>query len=369
MEYSRGKMSLIETIDLYQRNGEQDILKNINIRIERGEVFVMIGPTGAGKTTLLRLIDLLDSPTSGRIYFDGTDVTELRRRKVEVRRRMAFVLQKPIVFNMSVYDNIAYGLKWRGTGRSSIREKVSSILEIVGLYAYKDRNARTLSGGEVQRVAIARAIVSEPELLLLDEPTANLDPISASKVEELIANIIPRYDTTIIMATHDMSQGQRLADTVSVLLNGEIRQTGDWREVFSSPRNREVAGFVGVENIIDGKIVSSEDKIVTIDTGSNAIEAVSDCAAGEEVCVCIRPEDITLVLSKVSSSARNSFIGEVSRVVSLGPLSRIEIDCGFPLIALVTKRSTEGLKLEKGKQVYASFKATGVHLIKRETVR
>jgi len=361
-------MSLIETIDLCQRYGELNILKNINIRVERGEVFALIGPTGAGKTTLLRLIDLLDSPTSGRIYFDGIDTTELGRTRLEVRRRMAFVLQKPVVFNLSVYDNIAYGLKWRGAKESSVRQKVSSILDMFDLSAYKNRNARTLSGGEVQRVAIARAIAIEPEVLLLDEPTANLDPASASRIEALITDILHRYNTTIIMATHDMSQGQRLADRVGVLLNGEILQTGDWREVFNSPQNREAADFVGVENIIDGVIGSSQDKVITIDVGANVIEAISDYAVGEDVCACIRPEDITLALSRVSSSARNSFAGEVTRVVSLGPLSRIEINCGFPLVALVTKKSAEELALEKDKQVYASFKATGVHVLKKESI-
>ncbi len=360
-------MSLIETIDLCQRYGERDILKNINIRVDKGEVFALIGPTGAGKTTLLRLIDLLDLPTSGRIYFDGIDTTTSPRVRLEVRRRMAFVIQKPIVFNTSVYDNIAYGLKWRRVGKSNIREKVGSILDIVGLLAYKNRNARTLSGGEVQRVAIARAIAIEPEVLLLDEPTANLDPISESKIEELITNIIHRYDTTIIMATHDMSQGQRLADRVGVLVNGEILQTGSSKDVFTSPRNREVAEFVGVENIISGVIVSNEDKVVTIDIGGNIIEAISAYAVEEEVCACIRPEDITLSLSKVSSSARNSFIGGITRVVSLGPLSRIEIDCGFSLVCLVTKKSAEELHLAKTQEVYATFKATGVHVIKRES--
>lgn len=358
-------MSLIEVVDLHQKYGERDILKNINIRVDRGEAFAVIGPTGAGKTTLLRLIDLLDLPTSGRIYFDGIDVAELRRMRLEVRRRMAFVLQKPVVFNTSVYNNIAYGLKWRGVRESSIREKVSSILEMIELLAYRNRNARTLSGGEAQRVAIARAIVSEPEVLLLDEPTANLDPISTLKIEELIENIIHRYDTTIIMATHDMSQGQRLADRIAVLINGEILQTGVPRDVFSSPRNREVAEFVGVENIIDGVIASSQDKVVTIDIGGGVIEAISDYAIGEEVCACVRPEDVTLALSRVSSSARNSFIGEITRVVSLGPLSRIEIDCGFRLVALVTKRSAEGLNLARTKKVYATFKATGVHIVRR----
>ncbi len=362
-------MPLIETVDLCQRYGERDVLKNVNMRIDRGEVFALIGPTGAGKTTLLRLIDLLDSPSSGRIYFDDADVTESGRRKLEARRRMAFVLQKPVVFNMSVYDNIAYGLKWRGTGRSSLREKVSSILEMVGLHAYKDRNARTLSGGEIQRVAIARAIAVEPEVLLLDEPTANLDPISTSRIEALITDIIHRHETTIIMATHDLAQGQRLADRISVLVDGKILQTGSSGDVFASPRNREVAKFVGVENIIAGVIVSNEDGLVTIDIGGNVIGAISDYHIGEGVCACIRPEDITIALSRLSSSARNSFAGKVTRTVLMGPVTRVEIDCGFPLVILVTKKSAEELDLVKGKQVYATFKVTGVHVIKRDSVK
>ncbi len=358
-------MSLIEVVGLYQRYGEREVLRNINIKVGKGEAFALIGPTGAGKTTLLRLIDLLEVPTAGRIYFDGMDVTESTGMTLEVRRRMAFVLQKPIVFNTSVYDNIAYGLNWRGVGKKSIYQKVNSILETVDLLAYKDRNARTLSGGEAQRVAIARAMAIEPEVLLLDEPTANLDPVSTSKVEGLIANIIRRYETTIIMATHDMSQGQRLADRIGVLINGEILQTGDQREVFASPRNRAVAEFVGVENIIDGVIMSSEQGVVTIDIGGNIIEAISDYAVGEEVCACVRPEDITLALSKAPSSARNLFTGPITRVVLLGPLSRIEIDCGFHLVALVTKKSAEELNLESGRSIYVTFKATGVHILKR----
>ncbi len=359
-------MSLVETIDLCQRHGERDTLKNINIRVERGEFFALIGPTGAGKTTLLRLLDLLDVPVSGKIYFDGLDTAKSARGRLEIRRRMAFVLQKPVVFNMSVYDNIASGLKWRGVSKSSLRQRVDDILEMVSLSAYRDRNARTLSGGEAQMVAIARAIAVEPELLLLDEPTANLDPISTSRVEELINNIVQRYHTTIIMATHDLSQGQRLADRIGVLIDGEILQIGGTAEVFAFPGNKEVAEIVGVENIIDGEILASEDGLVTIKTGGEFIEAVSDSSVGEKVCACVRPEDVTLALSPVSSSARNSFPGKIRRIVPVGPLNRVEINCGFPLIALVTKRSTGEMGLAKGKQVYATFKAAGVHVIKKQ---
>ena len=358
-------MPFIETVNLGQKYGERDILKNINLGVERGEVFALIGPTGAGKTTFLRLIDLIDTPAAGKIYLDGVDTAESTKVRLATRRRMAFVLQKPVVFNRSVYDNVACGLRWRGIKGSDLRARVDGILEMVGLSADRSRNARTLSGGEVQRVAIARAIAVEPEVLLLDEPTANLDPVSASRIEELITSIIRHYTTTIIMATHDMSQGQRLADRLGVMMNGELLQTGDTRDVFALPRNREVAEFVGVENVIDGIVVSSEDRVVTIDSGGWFIEAISDHAVGVEVSACVRPEDITLALSRVSSSARNSFDGEVRWVVSMGPLTRVEIDCGFPLVALVTGKSAGEMGLAKGQKVFATFKATGVHVIKR----
>ncbi|OGO19511.1 MAG: hypothetical protein A2144_08405 [Chloroflexi bacterium RBG_16_50_9] len=358
-------MAFLETVDLWQRRDGRDLLKNINIRVERNEVFALIGPTGAGKTTLLRLIDLIDTPASGKIFFHGVDTAISDSARLEMRRRMAFVLQKPVVFNMSVFDNIACGLRWRGTGHRQIKEKVNGILETVGLAEYRNRNARTLSGGEMQRVAIARAIATEPEVLLLDEPTANLDPISSSKIEELIRQIIMRNSMTAIMATHDMAQGQRLADRISVLVNGEIVQTGGSREVFTSPRNRAVAEFVGMENLLDGVVISNEGNMLTIGVNGTIVEAVAEYAAGTAVSVGIRPEDVTLSLSKISSSARNSLTGEISLVVTAGPLSRVEIDCGFRLVALVTKRSTEEMGLEKGKRVYASFKATSIHVIKQ----
>jgi len=358
-------MALIETVNLCQRYGERDILKNVNLRIDRGEVFALIGPTGAGKTTLLRLIDLIDEPASGKIFFDGVDAAAPAAVRLGMRRRMAFVLQKPVVFNVSVHDNIACALRWRGVRGSKLKEKVNHITDVVGLSDYGNRNARQLSGGEVQRVAIARAIAIEPEVLLLDEPMANLDPLSAARIEELISSIIRRYATTIIMATHDLSQGQRLADRMAVMMGGELLQTGSSKDVFTSPRNREVAEFVGVENIIDGVIASSEDNMVTLESSGRSIEAISDYPVGAEVCACIRPEDITLALSRISSSARNSFEGEITWLVNMGPLTRVEVQCGFPLVAMVTKRSAEEMGLNKGKKIYATFKATGVHVIKR----
>lgn len=356
---------MIEVKRLSKRYGEKEILKDVNLTIEKGEIFTIIGPTGSGKTTLLRLIDLLDRPTSGEIFFNGIDANASSKRRREIRRKMSMLFQKPALFKTSVYDNVTYGLKFRGIGRHSIDEKVKHALDTVGLLDYAKRIAPTLSGGEAQRVALARAIVTEPEVLLLDEPTANLDPIATEKIEELIAHINREYKTTIMMATHDRLQGQRLADRIAVMMNGEIGQVGTPREIFNEPINERVAEFVGVENILEGIIESNEDGITVIRINGHRIECVSDYFAGDRVRLCLRPEDITLAPSKDKSSARNSFKGTITRIVPLGALTRVSVDCGFPLIALVTKRSLEDLGLKEGDEIIVSFKATAIHILKQ----
>jgi tungstate transport system ATP-binding protein len=363
-------MSLIEVTGLNHRYGERAILENINLSVDRGELFALIGPTGAGKTTLLRIIDLLEIPGAGEIYFDGKCIPRSGKQRLEIRRRMSFIHQKPQVFNLSVYDNVACGLIWRGEEKNKIAGKVDHILEMVGLKGYENRNARTLSGGEAQRVALARSLVLEPEVLLLDEPTANLDPVSTTNIEQLISYVARQHNTTMIIATHDMSQGQQLADRIGVLLDGRLVQTGNATDIFRSPQNEEVAHFVGMENIIEGVIIANNEGIATVDIGGNhdgiQVQAVSSYPAGKDVYACIRPEDITLALSSTRSSARNSFRAKVTQVTFLGPLSRVEISCGFRLVVLVTRISAEELNLQVGREVYATFKATGVHIMKRE---
>ena len=176
-------MSLLQAADLSKEYEGHPVLKRMTVAIKEGEAFALIGPTGSGKTTLIRLLDLLLSPTTGRIHFDGIDVTHNKHARLEARRKMSYVQQKPVVFSMNVYDNVAYGLKLRHEKNDLIKRKVDDALELVGMSDYRTRNAKTLSGGETQRVAIARALVTEPAILFLDEPTANLDPISVSKVE------------------------------------------------------------------------------------------------------------------------------------------------------------------------------------------
>ena len=247
----------------------------------------------------------------------------------------------------------------------SIQDRVRHALETVDLAGYESRRARTLSGGEIQRVALARAMVTEPELLLLDEPTANLDPVSIARVESLIARVIVELRATVIMTTHDMAQGQRLANRIGVLIGGEMLQVGAPSEIFNLPHNTQVAQFVGVENILEGEIASREEGLVNVSIGGAMIEGISDLEPGSRVSACIRPEGVTIALTPSPTSARNSFSGTITSMASSGPLVRVGIDCGFPLVALITSRSAEDLELRAGSTVSASFKATGVHIMER----
>jgi tungstate transport system ATP-binding protein len=356
-------MSLIELADLQQRHGSRTTLKGVSLSIEKGEILAIIGPTGAGKTTLLRLIDQLDKPASGKVLFDEREVTS--RLRTKVRRQISMVLQKPVVFDASVYDNVAYPLRVRKYNRKAIPEKVNAMLKTVGLDGYQKRNARTLSGGETQKVALARALITDPQVLLLDEPTANLDPVSLTTIEDLILRFNRDNGMAIVIATHEMAQGQRLAHKIGVMMDGELIQVGKPEGIFYAPGDLRVARFVGVENILKGHIASNEGGLAHIETNGHSLEAVTDHRMGEEVHVCIRPEEVTISLQPPSSSARNSFHGEVKLMALSGPYARVEIDCGFTLVTLITRRSAEELGLKVGQQVHASFKATAVHVISR----
>jgi len=358
-------MALIEAVNINQKYGDRFVLKNVNLRIDQSEVFALIGPTGAGKTTLLRILDLIDRPYSGEIYFNGLNITVAKKEQLNARRMMSYVQQKPIVFNMSVYDNVACGLIWRHRKPGEVKRKVEEVLELVDMVDYVKRNAKTLSGGEMQRVAIARALITDPQLLFLDEPTANMDPLSTAKIENVLEGILQEHRISVIMATHDMSQGQRLAGKVGVMINGELLQVGTPGHIFNQPHNREVAEFVGTENILNGDVISKDENMTLIKVGDKVINAISGYQVSEKVLVLIRPENIVFAPQRETSSARNNFKGKVNRINTTGPLVRIEIDCGFPLLGVVTRQAAQELNISIGKEIYASFKATAIHTLKR----
>lgn len=358
-------MPILEAINISQNFDSRTILRNINIKFYRGDIFALIGPTGAGKTTLLRILDLIDMPYSGSLIFDGTDMRINRKLHMEARRRMSYVYQKPIAFNISVFDNVAIGLRWRHEKTKVIIGKVEHALELVGMEDYRNRNARTLSGGETQLVAIARAIVTNPEVLFLDEPTANMDPVTTQKIESALTHFIRENKITVIMSTHDMPQGHRLANRVGVIINGELRQTGTPNAIFNEPESKEVAEFVGIQNILSGEISRKEGDITIVKINGVEISAISDFLVGDNIYALIRPESVVFALSKEVTSARNIFHCRVNRINTVGHIVRIEVDCGFPLTGVVTRQAAQELNIAIGSSLYASIKATAVNIIQR----
>ncbi len=234
----------MEVRDVWKRYDDKEALRGITFSVSKGEAFVIVGPSGAGKTTLLRILNLLDEPTRGKIYLDGVDTACPPGMRLALRRRMGMVFQQPIMFNTTVYENLAYGLKVRNLEGKFIDERVMSTLEKVRLSGYERRKGLTLSGGEMQRVALARAMAIEPELLLLDEPTADLDPANIAIMEGIVSRLSDERKTTMITATHDMFQAQRLADRVALILEGEIVEVGSAEDFFNRPKDQRTEAFI-----------------------------------------------------------------------------------------------------------------------------
>jgi tungstate transport system ATP-binding protein len=358
---------MIEFDHVVMKFGEKEVLNEVSFSIKDGEIFTFIGPSGSGKTTILRLIDILERPTAGKILIDGTDVTTLRdREKIQVRRKMSMVFQKPSPLRGSVYSNVAIGLHFRKIDHTEIDDRVREALDLVGLKGYEGRKATTLSGGEMQRVAIARAVATKPDILLLDEPTANLDPVSTEKIENLIGALKERFGITVVLSTHDMVQGQRLADRIAVVIDGRIGQIGSSKEIFYHPMNRAVAHMAGVENIFEGIVAANEAGLADIDVNGTRIVATSHSSPGTPVTIYMRPEDITFYTKdSIRSSARNMFTGRIIKVVPIGPMVRMKVDAGVKLTAVITQRSFEELGLELGKETELTFKASAIHVVER----
>jgi tungstate transport system ATP-binding protein len=276
------------------------------------------------------------------------------------------VFQKPAVMNTTVAENVAFGLKFRRVEKSQREERVRSALELVGLAHLAGRSAPTLSGGEMQRVAIARALVTQPEVLLLDEPTANLDPVNAEMIEELIHHVNRKFHTTIILSTHDMIQGQRLADRIGVIMNGRLVQNGGTDEIFYQPAGREIARFVGIDPIPGAVVIENRGGHALIKVQDICFEALTDLKAGQRAALYIRPEEVTLTpadSSQVKTSVRNRLPGRITKIVPSGPFVRVSVDCGCMLTALITRRSCTELGLAVGAEVVAGVKATAIHVL------
>lgn len=283
------KKELIRLQNLVMAFDDEMVLNNINLYFNDKEFLTLLGPSGCGKTTTLRIIGGFQQPTSGDVYFDGVRINDVPPNK----RKVNTVFQKYALFpHLSVYENIAFGLKLEKMTKGELQKRIDEMLDVVSLRGFKGRNTNQLSGGQQQRVAIARALVLRPKVLLLDEPLGALDMRLRKDMQNELKEIQRNMGITFIYVTHDQEEALAMSDTVVVMDTGEIQQIGSPQDIYNEPKNAFVADFIGESNILDG--------VMPRDSQVELFGMKFDCVDGgfdpmEPVDVVIRPEDIDIV--------------------------------------------------------------------------
>ena len=301
--------------------------------IAEGGITVLTGENGSGKTTLMRVLNGLLAPTRGTVLYRGEPLASA------IRADSVLVHQSPLMFRGTVFQNISYGLRLRGIARDEAQRRVSQSLDLVGMAGSEHRRASALSGGEKQRVAIARALALSPRVLFLDEPTANIDPDLRRSIEEVLRRVAAA-GATLIVSSHDLQFAYRLCDRDIPL----------------------EAGRLGARtlNILPGRVARTDEQFTYFRTGS--AELLCPARQGEFVVAVLPLDDVLLSSAPLASSARNRFLGTVTRVQEEGSLLRVTLDCGFPVQTLVTHPAAEELAVAQGQRCFVTFKASAVRL-------
>ncbi len=301
---------IIELKGLAKTFDDLQVLKGIDLKIYENEFLTLLGPSGCGKTTTLRIIAGFEEPDKGELLFNGVEISQIPPYKREVNT----VFQKYALFpHLNVFDNIAFGLNLKKMPQDVVDQKVTKMLDLVGLRGFENRSVTSLSGGQQQRVAIARALVNEPKVLLLDEPLGALDARLRKEMQTELKKIQQEVGITFIYVTHDQEEALSMSDTVVVMKDGEIQQIGTPIDIYNEPENRFVASFIGESNIIEGNMI--EDCLVSFD--GFEFECVDKgFKPSEEVEVVLRPEDIDIVAENYTEKTK--LHGKVASVVFKG---------------------------------------------------
>jgi tungstate transport system ATP-binding protein len=357
---------LLSAQNLRVRRGGIIVLDIPDFQLHPGEFVSLIGPNGSGKSSLLLALMCLIERERGRIAFRGLAI-DSAGQALEYRRRVAMVFQEPLLFDTTVFQNVVSGLKLRGIEGRVLKQRAGAILERFELSRLAERHARKLSGGEARRVSLARAFAVEPEMILFDEPFANLDPPTRQVLSKEIEQIIRDTGIAAILVTHDQSEALRLSDRIVVMKDGRIVQSGVPEEVMNRPVNPFVAQFVGMDTVLPGVVTRSGAGFLGIAISGQEIQAVGNVAVGQQVYCGLRPENIVIDRCDASGVAGdgNCFPGLVVDIASQRPLLKLSVDCGFPLCAYVTADAFTALGLPQRKRVLASFKPAAVHVFPR----
>jgi tungstate transport system ATP-binding protein len=348
--------------DITVRYGATVALQIAALELNSGEVLAIIGPNGGGKSTLLRVMGLLQRPSSGEVLFCGENPFD--GKLLQLRRRIATVFQEPLLLNATVHENAALGLKLRGIAGHEIAQRLDPWLERLGIAHLRERSARSLSGGEAQRTSLARALALEPEILLLDEPFAALDPTSREILLRDFQAILRDRGPTTVFVTHDRDEAFGLAGRIAVLHQGRLAQIGRRDAVFRHPVNEAVAQVVGVENRLPGVVEDCEGEFSHIRMARIRLKAAGRFDRGTPLVLCLRPEDISLVREDRAADNLNRLAGTVTGVSYGITHRRITLDCsGLRLVALMEERACPGPGPAQGEKVIATFDYRAAHLI------
>ena len=342
-------MALLELQNITAGYDKNVILKDFNLSVERGELVSLLGSSGCGKTTTLRLIAGFSEPMAGQMIFDGRDYTHVPLHK----RNFGFVFQSYALFpHMTVFDNVAFGLKMRRFSKEKTREEVMHILDVVDLHGFENRYPREMSGGQRQRVALARAMVIKPDLMLFDEPLSNLDAKLRVKMRVEIRRLQQELGFTAIYVTHDQEECFAISDKVAIMNGGVIEQMGTPSEIYNNPQTEFIARFVGFENFFD--LTRSGEG--SFKTAAGHELAVARDRAGERFKGCIRPEDVTIA----PAGTPGGIPGEVMVSTFLGRHNQLNVrtDIGEFVVS-----AGENSAFDIGSAVTLSLMANKVNLI------
>ena len=336
-------------------------LEDINLDVQDGEYFVLLGPTGAGKSVLIECIAGLHKPEKGEIWINGRNATGLTPEEREV----SYVPQDYALFPfLSVKENIEFGMKIKKYSKFEINQGLKKMVNLLEIENIIHRNPSTLSGGESQRVAVARALAVKPKLLLLDEPLSALDPRTKQALWIELKRIHRELKVTTIHVTHNFEEAISLGDRIAVMNEGKIVQIGTPDEIFRKPKSMFVAEFVGADNLFKGICTSKiEDETSRVSINGVSMDVFAAAKKDGECYVSIRPEDIVLSKEICKCYAdMNMLKGKITEILDKGILIKVVVDAGIQLSVLLTRRACLEKELSKGDSVYVIFKAMDVHL-------
>jgi spermidine/putrescine ABC transporter ATP-binding subunit len=348
----------IEARSVSKYYGEVHALDDVSLSISNGELFTVLGPSGCGKTTFLRTVAGFELVDSGSISFDEVDVTMLPAHK----RNAGMVFQNYALWpHMSVFENVAYGLKVRKTKKAEIKERVEKMLMLVKLEGMGDRTPHQLSGGQQQRVALARALVINPTVLLLDEPLSNLDAKLRLEMRTEIRRIQRDLGITTLYVTHDQEEAMSISDRIAVMYTGRVVQVDSPRDLYFRPKSQFVSEFIGQGTFLKGKVLAKEDGLYQVQVQSLVLKAtpsdpVVRYSAGEDVLLTIRPESF-----RMGSEDGNVMKCSVAQVSFLGKSQRILASLGSTSVTIGAEPSTE---VSPGQQIVVSVEPSKTLMIK-----